>query len=383
VKSYVTGNSVAKRRSASPHPSMFMRMLLRAAVLRRGRAASALLAMTVAAAVATAMLNLYVEVQVKLRNEFRNYGANVVIVAKDGQELPRTSLKTVEATLGSRGLAVPFAYVVARTAEGKSIVVSGTNFEQVRKLNAWWSVTRWPDATNQALVGAQAAAVLGPKGGPFELNFQNHTIHLAQAGTLRTGAAEDARIYLSLNDFEAWTGETPSTIEVAASGTPDDVSKIVNQLAQAIPAADVHPVRQIMESEARVLGKTRATLLASAILIILTASVCVLATLMGWVFDRRRDFAIMKALGASERLISRFFAGEAAALGAVGAVAGFLIGIGVAAWIGRVNFNAPVMPRFSLFPVVLAGSVAVSLIAAAVPISLLRRVQPAIILKGE
>ena len=46
---------------------MFLRMLVRAAVLRRGRAASALLAMVVAAAVATAMLNLYVDVQAKLR----------------------------------------------------------------------------------------------------------------------------------------------------------------------------------------------------------------------------------------------------------------------------------------------------------------------------
>jgi len=34
--------------------------------------------MVVAAAVATAMMNLYVDVQAKLRSEFRNYGANVV-----------------------------------------------------------------------------------------------------------------------------------------------------------------------------------------------------------------------------------------------------------------------------------------------------------------
>ena len=67
---------------------MFLRMLVRAAVLRRGRAASALLAMVVAAAVATAMLNLYVDVQAKLRREFRKYGANVVVVARDGQNLP-------------------------------------------------------------------------------------------------------------------------------------------------------------------------------------------------------------------------------------------------------------------------------------------------------
>src|SRR2546422_6686410 len=104
----------ASRRGAAPHTSMFLRMLVRAAVLRRGRAASALLAMVVAAAVATAMLNLYVDVQAKLRKEFRNYGANVVVVAKDGQALPVDSLSKVEATLAGRGLAVPFSFGVGR-----------------------------------------------------------------------------------------------------------------------------------------------------------------------------------------------------------------------------------------------------------------------------
>jgi putative ABC transport system permease protein len=362
---------------------MFVRMLLRAAILRRGRAASALLAMTVAAAVATSMLNLYVEAQVKLRKEFRKYGANVVIVAQDGQTLPGNALQTVETTLANRGLALPFAYVVARTTDGKSVVVAGTDLERVRKLNAWWSVSQWPNGVNEALVGARAAAAVNPQGGAFDLSFQGRTIHLTQAGTLRTGAAEEGRVYVSLSDFAAWTGVAPSTIEVAASGSSEEVGTVVNQLAQAVPTAEVRPVRQIMESEAGVLGKTRATLLAAAILIILTASVCVLATLLGWVFDRRRDFAIMKALGASERLISGFFAGEAAALGAVGALAGFMIGIGVAAWIGRANFNAPVMPRLGLFPLVLAGSVVVALVAAVAPMALLRRVQPAMILKGE
>jgi putative ABC transport system permease protein len=145
----------------------------------------------------------------------------------------------------------------------------------------------------------------------------------------------------------------------------------------------VRPVRQIVEGEARVLGKTRAMLLAAAVLIILTAALCVLATLMGWVFDRRRDFAIMKALGASERLISGFFAAEAATLGVAGALIGYAVGVGVAAWIGRVNFHAAVMPRLSVLPPVLIGSVLVALLSAAAPISLLRRVQPAMILRGE
>jgi putative ABC transport system permease protein len=370
---------------------MFLRMLVRAAVLRRGRAVSALFAMVVAAAVATAMLNLYVDVQAKLRREFRNYGANVILVAKDaakdagkdGASLPPDTLSRVEATLAGHGVAAPFAFVVARTHDGQPVVVAGTDFDRVRQLDRWWSVSTWPAVPQQALIGIRAQAAVSPKNQPFDLSFQGRTIHVTSAGTVQTGAAEDSRVYLFLSDFISWTGVQPSSIEVAANGSPEEVSAVMKRLAQVISAAEVRPVRQIMEGEARVLGKMRATLFAAAAIIILTAALCVLSTLMGWVFDRRRDFAIMKALGASERLLNGFFAAEAAVLGATGALIGFAVGVGIAAWIGRVNFHAPVVPRYTVLPVVLAGSIVVTLLSAILPISLLHRLQPANILRGE
>ena len=386
---------LASTRAHAPHTSMFVRMLLRAAVLRRGRAASALFAMIVAAAVATAMLNLYVDVQAKLQREFRNYGANIILVGKDGTSLPASALSQVDSVLAGRGIAAPFGLVVARTKDGQPVVVAGVDFERVKQLDRWWQVSAWPNSENPhfsqnqgevghpSLVGVRALPLVSPKNQPFDLSFQGKTLQVTPAGTVQTGAAEDSRIYIPLSDFISWTGVQPSTIEVAANGSPAEIAVVMNQLSQAIPAADVRPVRQIMEGEARVLGKTRATLLAAAALIILTAALCVLSTLMGWVFDRRRDFAIMKALGASERLLNGFFAAEAAALGAIGAVVGFLLGIGIAAWIGRANFHAPVVPRFGVLPIVLVGSITVTLISAILPISLLRRVQPAVILRGE
>jgi len=374
---------LAASRTGKPHSSMFLRMLIRAAVLRRGRALSALLAMVVAAAVATAVMNLYVDVQAKLQHEFRNYGANIVIVGRNGASLPADSQQRVESILAGRGLVAPFAMIVARTKDGQPVVAVGTDFDRVRQLDHWWSVSHWPSAPKQALVGVRALEVVAPKNQAFDLSFQGHLISLTPAGTVRTGAAEDSRVYLSLPDFVAWTGIQPSTIEVAANGSPAEIAAVMKRLSQVLPSADVRPVRQIVEGEARVLGKTRATLLAASVLIILTAALCVLSTLMGWVFDRRRDFAIMKALGASGRLLNSFFAAEAAALGATGAVFGFFVGLGIAAWIGRANFHAAVVPRFGVLPIVLAGSMAVTLISAILPISLLRRVQPAVILRGE
>ncbi len=362
---------------------MFFRMLLRAAVIRRGRAFTAVLAMIVAATVATATLNLFVDVQSKLEKEFRNYGANVVVVGNGDGALPTDVLGKTKAALTEPSIVVPFAYAVARTRNDQPVVVSGTDLAAARELNKWWSVTHWPQTPGEALLGSRAAVALNPQGEPFDLIFQRRTLRLRSAGILRTGAAEDSRIYISLSDFEKWTGLRASAIEIAISGSTKKVVAEMARLKVALPDEQVRPVRQIQEGEGLVLGKTRATLLAACILIISTAALCVLATLSGWVLDRRRDFAIMKALGASQKFIGAFFAAEAAFLGIVGSVIGFFLGIGIAAWIGRTNFQAAVVPRFELYPIVLVGCVMIALIAAVVPISVLRSVQPAMILKGE
>jgi putative ABC transport system permease protein len=242
--SHVPRDLVASRAKAA-HTSMFLRMLVRAAVLRRGRAVSALFAMIVAAAVATAMLNLYIDVQAKLQREFRNYGANIILVGRDnsgndGASLPADALARVDSVLAGRGIAAPFALVVARTSGGQAIVVAGTDFERVRVLDRWWSVSGWPSGTPEvptsgakdapemghtashpALVGVRAIEAVSPKSQAFDLSFQGRTLQVIPVGTVRTGAAEDSRIYLSLDDFVAWTGVQPSTIEVAASGSPE------------------------------------------------------------------------------------------------------------------------------------------------------------------
>jgi putative ABC transport system permease protein len=399
-----------KRKQAGNQQSMFLRMIWRAALVRRGRALTALLAVAVAAAVTTTLLNLYVDAQAKLRTEFRNYGANIVVVAPDGTSLPADALSKVERVIGSRGMAVPVAYVVAK-AGSTPVVVVGTNLERAKQMNKWWAVsgtirialTAKIDGTDPApgpmpaIFGVRAQKALVRNGEAIPLEFGGRVLQVELAQTLKTGGPEDNRIYLDLPDFQRWAGVQPSTIEIAVSGSTAEIDSTMDQLKQALnpplpkegkdgaPGSpiDVRPVRQIQEGEARVLGKTRGALLGSTALVIAVAALCVLATLMSWVLDRRRDFAVMKALGASEALLQRFFAAEAALIGALGSIAGFLIGIGAAAWIGRVNFHSPVVPRFGVFPEVLIGGVVVALLSAIVPISFLRGIQPAVILRGE
>jgi putative ABC transport system permease protein len=363
--------------------SMFLRMLVRAAMLRKGRAVSALIATVVAAAAATAMLNLVFDVQIKLRKEFRKFGANIVAQAPAGKSFTSEELQTIDHAVANRGIAVPFAYAVARTEKGQPIVVAGTDFTKVRTLNPWWEVSFWPTQSGQALSGVRATKTLNPQGGIVAVNYEGKDLRLSLAGSVQTGAGEDSRVYMSLDDFRSWTGLQPSLVEIAANGSANDVTLVLQQLQHTLPGADVRAVRQVTEGEANVLGKTWSTLLASAVFIVITASLCVLATLTGWVFDRRRDFAIMKALGASNRLIAMFVAGEAAIMACAGAVLGFAAGAIIAMWIGRVNFHAPVVPRVSVFPPVLIGCLLITLVATILPLRLLEQIQPAMILRGE
>jgi putative ABC transport system permease protein len=107
------------------------------------------------------------------------------------------------------------------------------------------------------------------------------------------------------------------------------------------------------------------------------------ATFTSSVLERRKDFAVMKALGASNRTVNFLFASEAALLALIGSIAGYVLGSGIAFWIGKVNFETAILPQpLLLFPVLL-GSVVLALIASTAPLKLLQQIQPAGILRGE
>lgn len=361
------------------------KLLLRSLTFNRGRTAAELAALIVSAAAATALLTLYLSIDAKLHHEFRAFGANIIVTAKSGAEpLPVDALVRVRQTIPSGTLAVPYAYAIAQTSAGSSIVTVGTNLATVRRMNPWWQIAgSLPSDSSPAtaLTGARAQQVLGA--GRFTLTYNGKSLALQTAGTLKTGDAEDSRVYLPLAAMQAWTGVGPSTIEIDASGDPASVQALMRRLKAALPDAEVHPVHQLVEAEAGVVTRTRSLIFSSLLLISLTVAICVLATLTAAVLERRRDFAIMRALGASGRRVGAIFFLETLTLAAVGALGGYLAGSVIANLIGRYNFHTSILPIGQVALQVLALNLTVALLAAALPLQSLRRVEPASLLRGE
>jgi putative ABC transport system permease protein len=354
--------------------------LLRRSILhRRARSLSALVALTVSAAVATALLTLYASLNAKLYHEFRGFGANIVI---QGTTFSPAIIAQAQQAAGRDANLAAFAYAVATTDRGTPVVVAGVDFPAVRRLDSWWQVTQWPTAPDAALLGTRAADFIGNEK-QVTLTFAGKSQTFPSAGNVKTGGDEDSRIYLPLAAFEAWTNVQPTVLEVQIPGGSASVEAALARLKSDFPTADVEPVRQLVEGESKIVDRTHTLMFAAVLLIALTVAVSVLATLSASVLERRSDFALMKALGGTERQMMALFLLETVAIALAGVVAGWLVG-SLAAWaISELNFGTATLPRLTVIPLVLALNLIIAALAAFFPVRALRGLEPASLLKGE
>ncbi len=348
---------------------MILRLVWRAMLERRQRVALAFAALTVAATLSTALLGLYTDIERKLRGQFSGYGPNLVLAPTAGrQTLPLAALAEAD----KYGPAAPFLYTV-QPVNGEPAVLAGVDFDRLTPLAGYWQIEgqRRP-GPGECLVGERVAERfrLQP-GATLEVAGTKRTV----AGIVSTGAAEDSQVLLPI------AGEFASLIAIRADSSR--IEAVRAALAAALPDVEVRVVRAVVESEANVVLKIRGTLFLLTLLILFITALAVMNNFGAVVYQRRKEIGILKAIGAADRRIAALFAAEVTALSLAGSVAGFGLGWIVARWLGWRIFHQPVPPRPELLPVVAALTVAVGLAATIWPLRQMRRIEPAVILRGE
>jgi putative ABC transport system permease protein len=116
---------------------------------------------------------------------------------------------------------------------------------------------------------------------------------------------------------------------------------------------------------------------------LLAAGLCTFGTLTDLALERRRDIALMKALGAGPRDVVRQLVGESLAIGLAGGVAGWLLGVLFAEVIGRRVFLSTIAIGWEVPPVVIGLSLLTAALAGLGPIRLALAVEPGPALKGD
>ena len=424
---------------------MFWTMVKGALIRQRGR--FFLIALTVALGVslAAAMLNVMFDVGDKVNQELKAFGANITVAPKNAsllndvygvgsdsghkEYLNEEDLGKIKTIFWTNNI-VAFTPMLNGTVSvnGQNVNLTGTWFNYhmtlptgdafdtgVEEMKSWWQIDGdWPkDNTDQVLVGQKLAESLQVKTGDT-LSYRRADGTQGQfviAGIVSGGGNEDNAILASLPVVQQalnLKGKV-SEIEVSAITTPENdlarkaaanperlsqaereiwyctayVSSIAFQIEEAVNNSSARPVRQIAESEGKILDKTQLLMLLITVLSLISAALGVSNLVSANVMERSREIGLMKALGAKNYEVILMILTETLIAGIAGGIVGYFIGMGFAQVIGYTVFGSAIANNIIVVPIVGALMVAVILLGSVPAIRTLLSLQPASVLHGR
>ncbi len=167
------------------------------------------------------------------------------------------------------------------------------------------------------------------------------------AGAFKSGMVEydSSLIYMGLADAQKFfeIGDRVTGIEVRVQdpySAPDVAQSLQSQLGLVFTARDWTKINSNIFAALQ-LEKFVYSLV--ILLIVLVAAFNIIATLIMVVMEKRKDIAVLKSLGATNKSISRIFIFKGFVIGAVGALLGTVVGYAVC-WMmqeGYIRINLP------------------------------------------
>ena len=156
---------------------MFLRMITASLLRRRSRMLIVLLSIGIGATILAGLVTIYVDVPRQMGAQFRSYGANMLLLPKEGETLNSKSLSEALEAVPKDALvgAAPYRYVrLDMTTRQQSFTAAGTDFSQIVKTSPYFSVEgAYPSETRQVLVGKEIADTIDVKvGSTMELTYQ-------------------------------------------------------------------------------------------------------------------------------------------------------------------------------------------------------------------
>ena len=242
---------------------MFLRMLKNALFRQKKKGVMIALTMTLGVSLATAMLNVVMDVQDKINQELKTYGANINVLPKgaallgdlygieqgDGvvdKFISEKELGKIKTIFWANNI-VDFAPYLELNVqvEGQTapVVLVGTWFDReldlptgeafqtgMKRMKAWWEVSgRWlkDSDTEGAMVGGILAEKLKiSRGDKIRVSLADGKQEkwLTVYSTFYSGSSEDEQIFVPLSLVQSLAGqnERVQRIEVSALTTPDN-----------------------------------------------------------------------------------------------------------------------------------------------------------------
>lgn len=206
-------------------------------------------------------------------------------------------------------------------------------------------------ATREAVAGAEAGLSGGDVFFPSHSGIEGDPTHRQETFRVRTvaaptGTAHDRAIWIGIEDFLGLEGHEgldrgeevkalSAVLLKTKGGSPLVVEPLIKEINDGTEAQAIRPVQVVGELFA-LLGDAQQVLAWVAVLVVAVALLSVAISLHSAMAERRREIAVLRALGARRGRVFRTVLLEAALLCAAGALLGLLLAHGGAALLAPV-----------------------------------------------
>ena len=358
--------------------------------------------LAMASSLATALGIVSYSMERRVAEEVRKYGANLIVIPESARldvgsgglnfgviaEPAYLLQRDVKEALAKSGLKAERSFHLRGALHWKNadLMVEGVDFADIRRLFPWWQLKgSWPQAA-EAVVGQDLATRLKLKlGDTMELAGKTQTLRLRISGIVSSGGEEDGLLFLSLPELQLALGLqgelTLVRLMVTAGG--DSLKKSAAALQTLLPAAKVTEVRQTARTSEGLLAKVKLLMVMVTAVVLISAGSSVTGTMSTTVLERSKEIGLMKAMGGTRWEVMLIFCGEAALLGVLGGLVGYLFGSLIAQFITKTVFNASAefIPWFA--GVSLGVSLFLALLGSLGPMISVFKLDPVRSLRGE
>jgi len=384
---------MAEHKSANTQ-SMFWRLIFRALRLRLQRVFIIFTALTVGASIVTAMAAVYFDINTKMSQELRTFGANFYIGSADGGMMNQAELNAIlqKAPDGFITAASPYLYGVARS-DLEKIVLMGVNFDAMRILAPYWQVTGSAINVNfddrNAMIGKTLAERLHVKvGDSLQLSknaVEKHSFNIK--GIVEAGDATDNMLIVNVEFAQNWLDKegvvNNALLNVQNEQGANTVDQFAEKIMQQYPDLTARPIRKVSASEGQILEKIKGLMGLISLVILVLATLCVNTTLIAIVGERSKEFALQKSLGAKKFDIIRQISTEILIIAFCAIIIGLGLGYLLAQVLGITVFKSYIDMRLPVLPITIVLSLLVAFVAVIIPTRRALSINVANVLKGE
>ena len=384
---------MAEHKSANTQ-SMFWRLIFRALRLRLQRVFIIFTALTVGASIVTAMAAVYFDINTKMSQELRTFGANFYIGSADGGMMNQAELNAIlqKSPDGFITAASPYLYGVARS-DLEKIVLMGVNFDAMRILAPYWQITGSAINVNfddrNAMIGKTLAERLHVKvGDSLQLSkntVEKHSFNIK--GIVEAGDATDNMLIVNVEFAQNWLDKegvaNNALLNVQNEQGTNTVDQFAEKIMQQYPDLTARPIRKVSASEGQILEKIKGLMGLISLVILVLATLCVNTTLIAIVGERSKEFALQKALGARKLDIIRQISTEILIIAFCAIIIGLGLGYLLAQVLGITVFKSYIDMRLPVLPITVVLSLLVAFVAVIIPTRRALSINVANVLKGE